>query len=287
MASAPSPDVVRELDLDRGGRAVHGYDTGPTGRADELVVAWHGGTPNTGEPPGPLLPLSRELGVRWIGADRPGYGGSTPDPTATLATAVHDVAAVADALGVTRFAAVGHSGGGPRALAAAALLPERTIAAVSMSGTAPWGAEGLDWFAGMSAGPARELEAARAGREALEALLAEGEDDPGMFTDGDLEALESDWSWLLTVVRAATAGGTAGFVQDDLASMGPWGFDPATIRVPVRIVHGTADRLVPVSHGAWLAERIPGAVLERVDGAGHVTVLRTAGDALRRLREAH
>lgn len=281
----PATDgTIRELDVHHEGRVVHAYDTGPTGRADELVVAWHGGTPNTGTPPEPLFAVAAPLGVRWIGADRPGYGGSTADPRATLASVVDDLAAVADALGVERFATLGHSGGGPRALATAALLPDRTIAAVAASSPAPWGAAGLDWFAGVAPGPARELAAALRGRAELEAVLADGEWDSEVFTPGDHAALSGPWSWFDGVVQAATRDGTAGFVQDDLAAMAPWGFDPAAIAAPVRVLHGADDRMIPVSHARWLAARIPGAVLDVVPDAGHIGSLDGAPAALRWLR---
>lgn len=275
---------VQEFDLRRDGRVVHAYDTGPTGRADELVVGWHGGTPNTGTPPEPLFAVSVPLGIRWIGADRPGYGGSTPDTAATLATAVGDLAAVADALGIDRFATLGHSGGGPRALATAGLLPGCTIAAVALSSPAPWGATGLDWFDGVAPGPARELAAALRGREELEAVLADGEWDPEVFTPCDHAALQGEWSWFDGVVQAATRNGMAGFVQDDLAAMAPWGFDLGGLAVPVRIVHGADDRMIPAAHARWLAARIPGAVLDVVDSAGHIGSLEGAPAALRWVR---
>ena len=100
------------------GRVLRAYDV--PGDDTRLTVFWHHGTPNVGTPPEPLLPMSRE--IRWISYDRPGYGGSTPHPGRDVASAAGDVAAIADALGVDRFAVLGHSGGGPHALACAALL---------------------------------------------------------------------------------------------------------------------------------------------------------------------
>ena len=126
------------------------------------------GTPNIGAPPEPLFEPARSLGIRWIGYDRPSYGGSTPHPGATVASAAADARQVADQLGIGRFAVFGHSGGGARALACGALLPDRVLAVVSVSSPAPWPAPGLDYFAGMSDGTARELQAAVRGRAALE-----------------------------------------------------------------------------------------------------------------------
>lgn len=100
---AESQRHVREFDvaLDDG-RTLHADDAG--GRADALTIVWHHGTPNIGAPPAPLFTIADRLGLRWVSYDRPGYGGSTPHPGRDVASAAGDVAAVADALGVDRFA---------------------------------------------------------------------------------------------------------------------------------------------------------------------------------------
>ncbi|MGN6444118.1 alpha/beta fold hydrolase [Amnibacterium sp.] len=280
---------MRRVELERpAGGVLLGYDTGPTGRADELVVFWHGGTPNTGEPPGPLLGAAGALGLRLLGADRPGYGGTSRDPDADVADVVPDVLAVADAVGVTRFAVLGHSGGGPRALACAALAPDRILAAVAVSSPAPPDADGLDRFAGMAPGIAAEQRAVAAGRTALAAHLARDEFDERAFTADDRAALQGRWSWFGPNVAAATPPGSQGQADDLLAAGRDWGFDPRTTRVPVLLVHGGADRMVPAAHSAWLAARIPGAELRVVPEAGHLSVLldvdRLLAD-LRRLAE--
>lgn len=270
-----------ETDVDLpDGRTLHVYDVPPGGTETRLVVVWHAGTPNTGEPPEPLREDSDRLGVRWIGYDRPGYGGSSASPGRTVGSAAGDVAAVADALGVDRFAVFGHSGGGPHTLACAALLPDRVLGAVSVSSLAPFDANGLDWFAGINPSGTAELRAASRGRAALEAVLADGDYDPEMFTAADHDALDGDWSWMMTVVRHAGQSGPGPMVDDDLATVGPWGFDPAEITAPLLVLHGEQDRVVPVSHGRWLAAHCPTAELRTVSGAGHVSILRSAGDAL-------
>lgn len=243
-----------------------------------LTVFWHHGTPNVGTPPEPLLPL--DPSIRWVSYDRPGYGGSTPHPGRSVASAAGDVAAIADALGIDRFAVLGHSGGGPHALACAALLPDRVLAAVDGSGTAPFGADDLDWFAGINPAGTRELRAAVAGRAALEHELSGSEYDPEMFTPADHEALDGPWGWLGRIAGEAQRGGIGGMVDDDLAYVADWGFDPADIRVPVLVLHGDADRVVPASHSEWLAERIPSAELWLRPGDGHVSVLSAAPAAL-------
>ncbi|TDQ01557.1 alpha/beta fold hydrolase [Labedaea rhizosphaerae] len=241
-------------------------------------VFWHHGSPNTGEPPEPLL----DAGVRWISYNRPGYPGSTRRPGRDVASAAADVAAIADALGLDRFALMGHSGGGPHVLACAALLPDRVTAAVSMSGQAPPDAAGLDWLDGLH--DKDEIFAARRGRAALEDYLAKAEFDPEVFTPEDHAALSGRWSWLGRIVGAAMAEGDAGFVDDLLASQQPWGVDLAAIRCPVLFVHGGQDRMVPAAHGRWLAGQVRGSELWLKPEAGHLSVLDSTADALDWLR---
>ena len=157
--------MVTESDLELSdGRTLHFYDTGPGDTRGRLAVFWHHGTPNIGAPPRPLFQDADRLGIRWVSYDRPAYGGSTPHPGRNVASATADVASIADALGIDQFATMGHSSGGPHALACGGLLPERVLGVVSMAGLAPFGAEGLDWFAGMAASGVASLRAAAAGR---------------------------------------------------------------------------------------------------------------------------
>jgi pimeloyl-ACP methyl ester carboxylesterase len=277
---------MREVDiLTADGRVLHTYDMGPTERTDELVVLWQHGTPNTGAPPEPLFESARSLGIRWIGYDRPSYGGSTPHPDATVATAADDARQIADQLSVGRFTVFGHSGGGPRALACGALIPDRVVAVVSVSSPAPWPAPGLDYFAGMSDGGARELRAAARGRAELQQVLAENEFDPQSFIPADYAALEGSWSWFNGIVEAATANGFDGMVADLVGAMAAWGFDPAAVSAPTLIMHGTADRMVPSSHSEWLAAHCPAAELRLSPGEGHISVLDSAPGALAWLRQ--
>ena len=243
---------------------------------------WHHGSPNVGSPPEPLFAAAEANGLRWVSYDRPGYGGSGPHDGRTVASAAADVAAIADALGIGRFAVLGHSGGGPHALACAALLPERVIAAVSVSAPAPFDADGLDWFAGWSPGIAAENRAAAGGRAALEAHWAEAEpEDMGaFFTEADMAALGGSWSWLAGVAGQAIEQGSEGYLEDTLAAVRPWGFRPDAIRVPVLIMHGAKDKMVPCAHGEWLAARCPAAESRIVPDAGHITVLDSAPEAL-------
>ena len=192
------------------------------------------------------------------------------------------MAAIADALGLGRFAVLGHSGGGPHALACAALLPARVTAAVSVSAPAPFDADGLDWFAGWSPGIAAENRAAAGGRAALEAHWAETEPEEmaAFFTGSDMAALGGGWSWLAGVAGQAIEQGNEGYLEDTLAAVRPWGFRPDAIEVPALIMHGARDKMVPPAHGDWLAARCPAAASRVVPDAGHITVLDSAPGAL-------
>lgn len=278
------------------GRTLHYYDTGGDDARDRLAVFWHHGTPNTGEPPEPLFAAADQRGIRWVSYDRPSYGGSSPRPGRDVASAAADVSAIADALGLGRFAVMGHSGGGPHALACAALLPGRVLCVVSASGLAPFGAGGLDWFGGLAPSAERELRAAAAGRAALESHLAaefgaeseaepEPEGEPGAFTPADEAALSGAWSWLAGVAGRAIRQGLSGMVDDDLAFVAPWGFDPAHVSHPVLLMHGEQDRMVPSSHGRWLARRCASAQLRLFPDDGHISVLNSAEVALDWIRE--
>lgn len=277
--------MVTETDLVLpDGRTLHIYDTGPAG-GGRLPVFYHHGTPNIGRPPEPLFEVSDRLGLRWVSHDRPGYGGSTPQPGRQVASVAADVAAVADSLGLGQFAVLGHSGGGPHAMACAAGLPGRVLATVDVSGPAPYDADGLDWLAGFPADSAAELRATLAGRAALEQYLAAAEFDPDMFTPADQAALAGAWSWFGSVVGPALAGGPDGLLDDGLSSVAPWGFAPGQIRGPVLVLHGGQDRMVPSAHGRWMAEHCPGAQLWLRPDDGHISILSSAPAALEWIRE--
>lgn len=272
--------LERDLALDDG-RTLRVHDTGGRGG---LAVLWQHGTPNIGTPPAPWAAASERLGLRWIGHDRPGYGGSTPQPGRDVASVAADVATVADALGLDRFAVVGHSGGGPHALACAALLADRVTATICISGLAPRDARGLDWYAGMGAPDVASLRAAEAGRDARIAHERAGSTVPEPEpVAADRRALDGPWRWLETVTGPEAGAGLEGLVDDEVAFVSPWGFDPADVVAPTLLLHGAADPVVPSAHARWLAARIPGADLRILPGDGHVSILDAAGHVLGRL----
>ena len=119
------------------------------GEPDGKPILVHAGEPMSRRLYGGWIADAEKKGIRLIGYDRPGYGGSTAHPGYAVAAEAQDVRAIAEALGHDRLGIWGISGGGPYALACAALLPDVTVAAAAVASLAPWGIEGFDFFAGM------------------------------------------------------------------------------------------------------------------------------------------
>ncbi|HMJ36164.1 MAG TPA: alpha/beta fold hydrolase [Baekduia sp.] len=177
---------------------------------------------------------------------------------------------IADAMGIARFAVMGASGGGPHALACAALLGDRVVGAVCLAGLAP-STESFDWFAGMASDWG--LRAAVAGRGARERYEASAQFDESSFTPADWAALDGAWSSLGADAGRAAAAGPDGLIDDDLAFVAPWGFDVTQIAAPVLIVQGGADRVVPPAHADWLLRSCRGSELWLRPDDGHISVL--------------
>lgn len=245
------------------------------GKPDGTAVLYLHGTPMSRLARYPDDRLFDRLGIRLLTYDRPGYGNSTPQPGRRVVDAAGDVVAILDALGLDRVPLIGVSGGGPHALAAAALHPDRITRVGILASPAPRDAAGLDWSAGMMEDNRVEAEAAVAGgATAVEAVLRRS----GTTTLPDLPANEQailsrpEVREMLTAAYAeAIRPGLAGSVEDTVALFGrPWGFEPGAIEVPVRIWHGEQDSVVPAAHARWVAARIPGAQLTCQPGIGHV-----------------
>ncbi len=257
------------------GRAVRYFDTG--GAPDAPVLVWHHGTPQTGAVIEPVAAEAARRGLRVISAARPGYPGSDALPGRSVADAAGDVLAVLDALGVERGVTAGASGGGPHALALAALAPDRVSAVVTLAGIAPFDGS-PDWFSGMAAPGG--LQAALAGRDARLAYAETAEWDPKQFTSRDFETLDGVWGVLGADAQAGASEGPTGEVDDDVAYTSPWGVDLRSVRCPVLLVQGGADRVVPAPHAAAMLERLPRAELWIRPHEGHVSVLTVFGVTL-------
>jgi pimeloyl-ACP methyl ester carboxylesterase len=261
--------------------------------AGHPVVYLHG-TPGSRVGPFPRGRVLYELGVRLVSFDRPGYGGSDRQAGRRVADVARDVEAIADELGLGEFAVVGRSGGGPHALACAALLPGRVTRAAVLVSLAPFAAEGLDWFAGMAESNVREFTMAVSEPERLNAMLTQVADkiraDPTSHVATlTLEMPEADRrvvadaenrQLLAKNFAEALRDSAVGWIDDDLAFCTPWGFDLSDIRVPVLLWHGRKDVFSPAAHSRWLAEQIPGAELWMGSDAGHFGALEVVPDVL-------
>jgi pimeloyl-ACP methyl ester carboxylesterase len=258
-------------------------DGDPNGRP----VLVHGGTPNSRHLYLPAAIDAAARGLRLISYDRPGYGGSTPQPGRTVADCVADVRVICAELGIERLAMWGISGGGPHVLACAALLPDLVIAAASLASPAPLDAEGLDWFAGMGQDNADDIRlhlrdpvASRARMESQrEASLAASAADLAvilqtLLSPADAAVLKDALAeYLVYSGHEGLAPGSQGWWDDGVAHVGEWGFQLSAISVPVLLMHGRQDQFVPFGHGQWLAVRIPGVEARLFDHDGHLTLL--------------
>ncbi len=266
------------------GRTLAVEDRGdPAGRP----VLVHLGTPNSRHLYGPNVRDAAERGLRLISYDRPGYGGSSPQPGRTVADCAGDVRVICAELGIDRLATWGISGGGPHVLACAALLPDLVTAAASLASLAPIDADGLDYFVGMGQGNVDDtslyLTDEAASRAKLdkdrEELLATSLDDAArgigsLLTPTDAAVLRGELAeYLISSGQAGLAPGSQGW-WEDYCLVRPWGFDLSEIAVPVLLLHGRQDMFVPFGHGEWLAAHIPGVRARLLDHDGHLTLLQ-------------
>lgn len=290
----------RQLIATPDGRELDVVTAGPE---DGLPFVMHEGTPVGLELYPPTVEAARVRGLRVIQIARPGYERSTPRPGRRVADVAGDTTAVMEYLGSETFVTAGWSGGGPHALACAALLPGQCLAAASVAGVAPYeadGTEGLDWTAGMGPENIAEFGAAVRGagpltefleREAEDLSEVTGEDVAsslgGLVSAVDIAALTGEFAeYLAAGLRAAIRDGVDGWRDDDLAFVSDWGFglgwrgDADPEHAPVAIWQGDQDRMVPFAHGKWLAKNIPGARRHLMRGEGHLSLTVTAIDRI-------
>jgi pimeloyl-ACP methyl ester carboxylesterase len=268
-----------------GGRALEVLTSGPE---DGLALVFHTGTPAGLVGLGPMAGAAAARGLRTVLYARPGYGGSTTQPGRLVADAAFDVAAILDRLRIDEFVTAGWSGGGPHALACAALLPVRCLAAATIAGVAPSDSPGLDWLAGMGTENVDEFTAAVAGeadltrfleaaapalRDVTGATVAEGLG--GLVSAADKAVITGEFAdHLAASFRAALSTGIDGWRDDDLAFSRDWGISLEALghATPVAVWQGGQDRMVPSAHGAWLAANIPRARARLRPGEGHLSL---------------
>src|SRR6266540_1259018 len=255
------------------------------GPDEGVPVIFHYGTPGVHLLSPQAVRAAVRRGIRLLVSDRPGYGGSTRWP-GRVADVVADVSRLADALGWDRFATWAGSGGAPHALACAALVTDRVRRCAAVVSPAPFDAEGLDWFAGMSLGNVEEFTRARSGeaayrplverlaREAVAAVEA-GElqippDDN--LPEADLAALRGR---LLERghderTRMAYLSGVDGWIDDIMAMTRSWGFDLSQIDVSVSVWYGPDDVFSSRGHAEWLMAHVFGAERRELPTGGHL-----------------
>jgi pimeloyl-ACP methyl ester carboxylesterase len=208
----------------------------PLGRADGFPVLYmHGaiGSPRWRTPA--LDAAVASLGLRYVIVNRPGFGGSDPQPGRTVADFARDVEDLADALGWNRFSVIGVSAGAPFALACAWALPGRVVAAAAASPMVPSGRRyGL---------PVTGLRVPVAGPLVYDAALR--------------------------MLRARSATAPRTMIEDLEVCRRPWGFDPSEVTVPIVLWHGARDRLVPARHALRLAAALPDCATRLEPRAGH------------------
>jgi pimeloyl-ACP methyl ester carboxylesterase len=291
--------MVRAVEIERfeltasDGRTLEAIVAGP---GDGTPVLMHHGTPGSANDLWPPhIERAEARGLRLLEYTRPGSAGSDRDAGRTVASCGADATAVADAVGAERFLTVGGSGGGPHALACAALLPDRVLAAATIAGVAPADAEDLDWLDGMGEENLEEFAAARAGLAELEAFMTRWASElraltgpqvleslGGLVSPPDAAVLTGAYAdFAAAGIRHSLSTGIWGWFDDDLAILGDWGFDLGRIEVPVSIWQGREDRFVPPAHGEWLAGQVAGADAHLLDEHGHLSLsLALFGDIL-------
>jgi pimeloyl-ACP methyl ester carboxylesterase len=271
------------------------YEDGELKLADGRVLRWRWWGPRDARPvlrlqgtpasrlyrhPDPSL--QKGLGVSYLMADRPGYGGSTRLPHRGIAQFAGDLAALLDAHGLERVPVMGTSGGGPHALAFAALQPERTSAVSVVVGGAPLEREEAAQLVGVNAAG---YLASEKGWDALFELLRDvrerllgAEGMAGVLKDApekDREIMSNPvWQRLNRAnTNEALKQGAEGWTDESMAFHREWDFDPSTIEATVTWWHGDDDKNVPLSAARRVADRSPQATLNVWHDEGHFASL--------------
>jgi pimeloyl-ACP methyl ester carboxylesterase len=211
------------------GRTLDVYVDGPEGA---VPLLFHNGTPSAGQLYAPFVAEASRRGLRMVSFSRPGYENSTRNPGRSVADVMPDVAGVMDHVGAHRFYTLGWSGGGPHALACAALLPARVIGVATVGGLAPYDAEGLDWMAGRDQGNIATFGAALAGDAALRTFLEGVAPSFASVTPTRSRRGSATWSRTSTA-RRSLARPRPGWRMSPGSQCGPGSGAGMTMRLPL------------------------------------------------------
>lgn len=242
---------------------------------------------------------TRAPGVRVIAVDRPGMGLSSFQPGRRYVDWPADVTALADRLGLTKFAVLGYSGGGPYAAVCARQIPERLTGVGMVSSPAPFTEPAL--LDGMNGDNLKFLfmnrDKPRLARAIWRMLGLVLRFAPGRFLSQAMAALPQPDRLVMDdplvqqafvdLIRESLRPGPAGPAVDNAIMVSPWGFDPAGIKAPVLLWHGDQDQNVPMAMARYLAAVIPHSSLVVCPGEGHVSLfLKHAPEILKAVAAA-
>ena len=260
---------------------------GTLGEPSGQTVLFHHGTPGSVNLVRMLAPLADDGSLFIVTTSRAGYGKSSRLEGRNVASVVRDARAALDSLGRSDYVVVGWSGGGPHALACAALDAPRCLAAWSLAGVVPTNMD-FDWTDGMGPENVEEFALAKAGGPEYEARMAkDGEAFStatkeniielfgGLLSEPDKAVMEPESARedFVASMHQGFEMGWRGFFDDDEAMMKEWGFDPSSITVPVAVWFGQHDLMVPPTHGEWLVKNLPTATKSFFPDDGHVSLV--------------
>ena len=260
---------------------------GTLGEPSGQTVLFHHGPPGSVNLVRMLAPLADDGSLFIVTTSRAGYGKSSRLEGRDVAAVVSDARAALDSLGRSDYVVVGWSGGGPHALACAALDAPRCLAAWSLAGVVPTTMD-FDWTDGMGPENVEEFALAKAGGPEYEARMAFYGDAfststkdniielfGGLLSEPDKAVMEPESARedFVASMHQGFEMGWRGFFDDDEAMMKEWGFDPTSIAVPVAVWFGQHDLMVPPTHGEWLVKNLPTATKSFFPDDGHVSLV--------------
>lgn len=234
------------------------------------------------------------LRTRMIVMDRPGFGASTRLAGRTISVVADDATQLLDYLGLEEVYAIGGSGGGPHALAFAALHPDRVRAASVVVGAAPLDENDLAQMIGLNRSG---WYAAREGWQAMFSLLAPVRDDllrdplarfraiMDAAPDTDRAVME-DAAWQRVMIedtREALRPGAEGWADESIAVLGPWDFEPSLVQCSLTWWHGDQDANAPIAATRRLISGMTDVVLRVWSSVGHLEGYRRHDEILAEL----